>query len=75
MTAEIIGIIAAATLAFLILGSMILPFAAALNHVTYEVNTTLITGSIAALSGIISAVAMKKLQNPSSTPEDAEKPH
>jgi len=65
MTAEIIGIIAAVTLSFLILGTMILPYLAALNHVTYEVNSTVVAGGIAALSGIISAVAVKKINNPS----------
>lgn len=67
MTADIIGIIAAVTLSFLILGTMILPYLAALNHVTYEVNSTVVTGAIAALSGIISAVAVKKINGPNPT--------
>lgn len=79
MTSDVIGIIAAVTLSVLILGTMILPFLAGLYHITYEINQTIVTGAIAALSGIISAVAVKKLQNnpncPSSdaidTPSDA----
>lgn len=66
MAANIIGIIAAVTLSFLILGTMILPYMAALNHVVYEVNGTVVTGAIAALSGIISAVAVRKINNPTS---------
>jgi hypothetical protein len=63
MTADIIGIIAALTLAALVLGIIILPYLAALHHVTYEVNQAIVTGAIAALSGIISAVAVKKIKD------------
>jgi hypothetical protein len=63
MTADIIGIIAALTLAVLVLGVVILPYLAAIHHVEYGVNQTIVTGAIAALSGIISAVAVKKIKN------------
>jgi high-affinity Fe2+/Pb2+ permease len=70
MAANIIGIIAALTLTALVLGILIFPYLAALHHVVYEVNATIITGAIAALSGIISAVAVKKIQNNCNNPND-----
>ena len=63
MTANIIAIIAAVTLSALILGTLILPYLAGLHHFTYTVNEQVVTGAIAALSGIISAIAIKKLKD------------
>jgi hypothetical protein len=63
MTADIIAIIAALTLSAFILGILILPYLAASKHIVYSLDPTVITGVIAALSGIISAVAVKKLNN------------
>jgi hypothetical protein len=68
MTTDIIAIIAILTLAIVVLGIVFLPYLAAINHVTYDVNQSLITGAIAALSGIISACAVKKLKSPSDPP-------
>lgn len=64
MTADIIGLIAMVTLALVVIGVVLLPYLAAMNHVPYELNQTIITGAIAALSGIISAAALKKIQAP-----------
>lgn len=61
MTGDIIALIAAVTLMLLVLAVVILPYFAAINHVTYEVNQTIVAGCVAALSGIISAVAVKKI--------------
>lgn len=61
--ADKIAMIAAFTLSALILGAIVLPFLAAICHVQYEVNQTIVTGAIAALSGIISAVSMKKIND------------
>ena len=62
-TENIIGILAAVTLSAFILGALILPYLAALHHIVYAVDGQLITVAIAALSGVISAVAVKKLSN------------
>lgn len=62
---NLIALIAALTLSALVLGILILPLVAALCHVPYEINPTIVTGAIAALSGIISAVAVKQIQNKS----------
>jgi uncharacterized membrane protein len=61
--ADKIALIAALTLSALILGTLVLPLIAALAHVPYEINSTVVTGSIAALSGIISAVTVKKIND------------
>lgn len=62
-----VALIAAFTLSALILGAIVLPFLAALCHVQYEVNQTIVTGAIAALSGIISAVTVKKINDVNNT--------
>jgi hypothetical protein len=61
MVANFIAIIAILTLAVLILSVTLLPYFAAMNQVTYIVNDTLLTGCIASLTGIISAMAVKKI--------------
>lgn len=68
MIMDIIAIIAILTLSILILSVTLLPYFAAMNHVTYIVNDQLLTGCIAALSGILSAVAVKKNQCPPNPP-------
>lgn len=63
MTSDIVALIAAGTLSVLILSTVLLPFIAALYHVPYVINDQVVTGAIAALTGIISAVAMKKIND------------
>jgi len=72
VTANIIGIIAIVTLSIVVIGSLILPYLAAIHHITYDINATIVTGAIAALSGIISAVAVKKIQNTNTCSPDAK---
>lgn len=59
------------TLAIFVLGVLFLPYLAAVHHVVYDMNQTIVTGVIAALSGIISACAIKKIQKTSCDPSDA----
>ena len=68
--ANLIGLIAVVTLSLFVLGAMVLPFFAAMHHITYIVNEQLITGAIGALSGIISCVALKKINENSNQNKD-----
>lgn len=72
MIVDVVLMIAISTLAILILSVTLLPYFAAMNHVTYIVNDQLLTGCMAALSGIISAIVVKKLQTPNSCSPNKE---
>jgi hypothetical protein len=62
---DTVAIVAIFTLSILILSVTLLPFVAAMMHVTYVVNDQLLTGCIAAMSGIVSAIVMKKMSGDS----------
>jgi hypothetical protein len=66
---DIVAIVAIFTLSILILSVTLLPFVAAMMHVTYIVNDQLLTGCIAAMSGLLSAIVMKKMQAGSDKPQ------
>jgi hypothetical protein len=66
---DLVAIVAIFTLSILILSVTLLPFIAAMMHVTYIVNDQLLTGCIAAMSGIVSAIVMKKMQAGSDNPK------
>jgi hypothetical protein len=66
---DLVAIVAIFTLSILILSVTLLPFIAAMMHVTYIVNDQLLTGCIAAMSGIVSAIVMKKMQVGSDNPK------
>ena len=63
MIENFIAIVAILTLSVLILSVTILPYVAAMHQVTYIVNDPLLTGCIASLTGIISAMAAKRIKN------------
>lgn len=60
---DLVAVVAIFTLSILILSVTLLPFTAAMMHVTYVVNDQLLTGCIAAMSGLLSAIIMKKMKD------------
>ena len=66
---DLVAIVAIFTLSILILSVTLLPFIAAMMHVTYIVNDQLLTGCIGAMTGIVTAIVMKKMQAGSDSPK------
>lgn len=65
---NVVAIVAIFTLSVLILSVTLLPFCAAMMHVSYIVNDQLLTGCIAAMSGLLSAILVKKMKDPPDPP-------
>ena len=63
MLQNVIAILVTLALVVFLLGALILPYLAAINHVTFSVDTQLVTAVIAALAGTLSAIIMKRLRN------------